>query len=328
LDGGGERGKNGRELPAPPYRRPHDMVQLAKQITESSKFQLLIVFLITLSGVLSGIESYLGPQADAPLIATLARIQDAILWIFVVEIALKILACGAQPWRYFANPWNLFDFLIVGVCLLPLDLRFSTVLRMARLVRTLRLITIVPRLQLLVSALLKSIPSLGYIGILLGLHFYMYAVMGTFLFGENDPLRFGSLHQSFLTLFQVLTLEGWNDVLATQYLGSNVTYDAAWAEVAGAARVPSAQPIVAALYFVSFIMLGTMIMLNLFTGVIITSMEEASNEAAEDKRKRHLEEQGFTTLRDELSLVSTRLKEISAQLDAIQLERPAAARLD
>jgi voltage-gated sodium channel len=300
------------------------MVQLAKRITESTKFQLLIIVLITVSGILSGVESYLGRDADPQVIALLARVQDVILWIFVVEIALKILACGSKPWLYFANPWNVFDFLIVAVCLMPLHLRFSTVLRMARLVRTLRLITIVPRLQLLVSALLKSIPSLGYIGILLGLHFYMYAVMGTFLFGVNDPLRFGSLHQSFLTLFQVLTLEGWNDVLATQFLGSDVTYDPAWATLAGDARVPSAQPLVAALYFVSFIMLGTMIMLNLFTGVIITSMEEASNEAAESERKRHLSKHGFTTLRDELALISARLRELSAQLDTVQLERQPA----
>jgi voltage-gated sodium channel len=299
------------------------MVTLAKKITGSTWFQLLIVGLILLSGILSGVESYVGDSGDSPLLRTLGSVQDLILWIFAIEIALKIIACGSRPWLYFASGWNVFDFLIVSVCLLPLDLRFSTVLRMARLVRTLRLITIVPRLQLLVSALLKSIPSLGYIGILLGLHFYMYAVMGTFLFGRNDPLRFGSLHESFLTLFQVLTLEGWNDVLATQYLGSDATYDDSWRTLTESIRISSAQPLIAAMYFVSFIMLGTMIMLNLFTGVIITSMEEASDEAAESSRKKHLKQQGFTTLRDELSLVSQRLRELSSQLEGIRLDESA-----
>ncbi len=294
------------------------MVALAQRITNSTSFQLVIIGLILLTGGLSGVESYLGEGGSPSVLHGISVVQDVILWAFVAEMLLKILACGRRPWQYFASGWNVFDFLIVAICLLPLDAQFSTVLRMARLVRTLRLVAILPRLQLLVGALLKSIPSLGYIGILLGLHFYMYAVIGTFLFRDNDPFRFGSLHESFLTLFQVLTLEGWNDVLATQYLGSDATYDDALKVIYAGVRVPSAQPLLAATYFVTFIMLGTMIMLNLFTGVIITSMEEASAEAAESTRKQHLEQRGFTTLRDELSLVSRQLKELSAQLEAIR----------
>jgi voltage-gated sodium channel len=304
------------------------MVETAKRITNSFPFQILIIAMIILAGVLSGVESYLGGPADATMIRAIDVTQRIILWAFVVEIALKILACGAQPWRYFMSGWNLFDFLIVAVCFMPIDAEFSAVLRMARLVRTLRLVAILPRLQLLVGAMLKSIPSLAYIGILLGLHFYIYAVVGTSLFGQNDPLRFGSLHESFLTLFQVLTLEGWNDILATQYLGSDLVYDEAMQALFADGRVSKAQPLLAAAYFVSFIMLGTMIMLNLFTGVIITSMEEATTEAAEEKRKQHLEHRGFTTLRDELSLASRRLKEISAQLEALETPpEPAPVRV-
>ena len=292
------------------------MVQFAQRITNSSFFQNLVIVLILITGILSGVETYLG--ADAASQRWLDLVQSVILGFFVVEIVLRVLAHGSRPWMYFTNGWNVFDFLIVLVCLLPLDAQFSSVLRMARLVRTLRLVTILPRLQLLVGALLKSIPSLGYIGILLGLHFYMYAVIGTFLFRDNDPLHFGSLHKSFLTLFQVLTLEGWNDLLGTQFLGSDVYYDDALKTMTEGLRHSEPQPLLAALYFVSFIMLGTMIMLNLFTGVIITSMEEATNEAAESKRKQHLAERGFTTLRDELSVISVKLKEISGQLDAIE----------
>jgi len=294
------------------------MVQFAQRVTNSPGFQYLIIALILLTGALSGVESYVGEEGNEPFLRTLATVQDMILWTFVGEIVLKILACGGRPWRYFMSGWNVFDFLIVLVCLLPIDAQFSAVLRMARLVRTLRLVAILPRLQLLVGALLKSIPSLGYIGILLGLHFYMYAVIGTFLFRENDPWHFGSLHESFLTLFQVLTLEGWNDILGTQYLGSDVFYDDTLKAMTEGVRHSSAQPVLAAAYFVTFIMLGTMIMLNLFTGVIITSMEEAAGEASESTRKKHLKERGFTTLRDELTLVSQQLKQLSAQLDALE----------
>jgi len=293
------------------------MIELAKRITQSSAFQLTIVGLILLTGTLSGVESYLLADGNETALTTIAVVQDLILWAFVAEMLVKILACGSRPWRYFASAWNVFDFLIVAVCLLPLEKQFTTVLRMARLLRTLRLVAILPRLQLLVAALLRSIPSLGYIGVLLGLHFYIYAVIGTFLFRANDPLHFGSLHESFLTLFQVLTLEGWNDILATQYLGSDLTWDEGMQALYAGTRVSSGQPVMAAAYFVTFIMLGTMIMLNLFTGVIITSMEEAANEAAASKRR--LKEQGVAPkLRDELSEVSRRLQELSAQLDSLR----------
>ena len=299
------------------------MVVVAKRITESPWFQHLILALILLSGSLSGVESYLRTDEYARAVGTIAKVQDGILWIFVVELLLKILACGRRPWQFFTNAWNLFDFLIVGLCVLPFEAQFTTVLRMARVARTLRLVSILPRLQLLVGALLKAIPSLGYIGVLLGIHFYMYAVIGTFLFGSNDPIHFGSLHETFLTLFQVLTLEGWNDVFATQYLGSEVMYDELLKALTAGVRVSAGQPVVSALYFVSFIMLGTMIMLNLFTGVIITSMEEASQETAESRRKRHLAQRGFTTLRDELSVVSRQLREISDQLEVIEVPEQA-----
>lgn len=294
------------------------MVHLFQRITGAAVFHRFILLLIIISGVLVGLESY--PDFDDSTSAgrLLIQIQDVILWIFVLEIAMKIAACGARPWRYFQQPWNVFDFVIIGICFLPLDAQYATVFRMARVVRTLRMVTLLPRLQVLIGALLKSIPSLGYVGILLALHFYMYAVTGTFLFRENDPVRFGSLQNSTLTLFQVLTLEGWNDIFGTAYHGSDFTYDDSWRALAGASRVSQAQPLVASIYFISFIMLGTMIMLNLFTGVIIGSMEEATNEAAEDTRQRHLRERGFLTLHDEMSLISQRLHEISGQLNALR----------
>ena len=300
------------------------MIQFAKRITENPTFQSFVIALILITGILSGIETYLGDRGDVPQL--LAIIQDVILGCFVVEILLRILAQGRRPWMYFANSWNLFDFLIVTVCVLPLGAQFSAVLRMVRLLRTLRLVTVLPRLQTLVGALLKSIPSLGYIGILLGLHFYMYGVLGTFLFRDNDPWRFGTLHETFLTLFQVLTLEGWNEVLGTQYLGSDIMYDDSLKAMTEGVRHSMPQPMIAAGYFVSFIMLGTMIMLNLFTGVIITSMEEVANETAEARRKANLELHGAVTLRDELALVSRTLKELSQQLEAIETPKDAPQR--
>jgi voltage-gated sodium channel len=289
----------------------------AKRLTTSPGFNHFILVLIVLSSVLVGIETYSVGTAIGSVVNLL---QDVILWIFVCEQVLKIAACGRRPWEYFREGWNLFDFTIVLICFLPLDAQFATVFRLARLLRTLRMVTILPRLQVLVGALLRSVPSLGYIGVLLGLHFYVYAVAGTFLFRHNDPIRFGSLHYSTLTLFQVLTLEGWNDVLATQYNGSDIEYSDPWKEISAGDRMSKAQPLVAAVYFVSFIMLGTMIMLNLFTGVIISSMEEAQAEQAEEVREEHLKKKGFLTLHDELALLSGQLHNLTVRIKGMELK--------
>lgn len=298
------------------------MVQYCRQLTTSASFGRFIIFLIVLSGLFAGAETYPAFSEGSPLGNLLQVAQNLILLVFFVEIVLKIIACGNKPWAFFLEPWNVFDCVILSVCLLPLNMHSASVVRMARILRALRMITVLPRLRLLVSALLKSIPSLGYIGVLLGLHFYIYSVVGTVTFGANDPIRFGSLHATASTLFQVLTLEGWNDVRDTQVLGSDVGYDDAWKVLSEGQRVSHARPLVSTIYFISFILLGTMIMLNLFTGVIITSMEEAQEEAKSGGTKAQLKERGFLTLHDELNQVSTQLQQIMEQMSTLQ-ERAA-----
>ncbi|HZN34709.1 MAG TPA: ion transporter [Pirellulaceae bacterium] len=300
------------------------MVEQLRRLTTSEGFNRFILAMIVLSGVLVGCQTYPAFDETTSIGRVVNLVQNIILWIFVGEIVLKIAACGNRPWEYFKRGWNLFDFTIVLICFLPLDARFATVFRLARLLRTLRMVTILPRLQVLVGALLKSIPSLGYIGILLGLHFYVYACAGTFVFGKNDPIRFGSLHTAMQTLFQVLTLEGWNDVLYTASYGSELQYSDEWKQLAEqkfpGKRLSTPQPAAAAIYFTSFILLGTMIMLNLFTGVIISSMEEAQDEQAEEVREEHMKKKGFLTLHDELNLLSKQLADLSSRIKGMELK--------
>lgn len=298
------------------------MVQFCHQLITSAPFARFIIFLIVLSGLLAGAETYPALNDETFWGNLLQVAQNIILVVFFIEIVLKIIACGDKPWTFFMQPWNVFDCVILSVCLLPLNLQSASVVRMARILRTLRMITVLPRLRLLVSALLKSIPSLGYIGVLLGLHFYIYSVVGTVTFGANDPIRFGSLHATASTLFQVLTLEGWNDVRDTQVLGSDIGYDDGWKVLSEGQRVSQPRPLVASIYFISFILLGTMIMLNLFTGVIITSMEEAQEEAKSGGPTDQLKERGFLTLHDELNQLSTQMRQIMEQMSVIQ-ERAA-----
>jgi voltage-gated sodium channel len=232
------------------------MVELARRLVQSRGFQNLILAAILGVAVVVGLETY--PAVTEEYGQVLRTLDWAILTLFAAELLLKILAHGSKPWEFFRNPWNVFDFVIVAVCFLPLNSHFVAVLRLVRILRVLRLVTVLPRLQVLVGALLRSIPSMGYVGMLLFIHFYIYAVMGTFLFGAKDPEHFGTLGVSLLTLFQVVTLEGWVEVMKTQMAAS-----------------PGYGP---PLYFISFIVVGGMIILNLFIGVIMTSMQESTAE--------------------------------------------------
>jgi voltage-gated sodium channel len=192
----------------------------------------------------------------------LLGLDKFILGVFIVEALLKLAAHGRQPWRYFADGWNVFDFLIIVVCLLPVVGPFAAVLRLARALRLLRLVSALPKLQLLVGALLKSLAAMGYVSLLLALLFYMYAVAGIQFFGKTDPANFGSFGSTFLTLFRLVTLDNWADIFNTQL-----------------AHAPA---IKVAIYFVTFIVFGTMIILNLFIGIIMNSMAEAHAEQASE----------------------------------------------
>ena len=243
-----------------------------RKIVESRIFKNSIISFIALSAVIMGAETYPGIRESHR--SLLGMLDKLIIAVFCIEIVLKILANGRKPWIYFKDPWNVFDFIIVAVCLVPAgDMHFFAVFRILRVLRLLRMITIFPKLRLIVSALLKSIPSMGYVIMLLSLLFYLYGVTGVFVFGTSDPVHFADLHHSLVTLFKVLTLEGWTDIM-DQHIFS-------YAE-------GSKQQIIALwpfFYFASFILLGAMIIMNLFIGVIMKSMEESQAELSGELKK-------------------------------------------
>ena len=269
-------------------------------IAQSAWFQRLILLTILIAGALVGVETY--PQFQH--FSVLHVLDRVVLFIFVIEIVVKMGAEGRQPWRYFRDPWNIFDFIIVAAGFLPVNAQFVTAFRLLRLLRVLKLVRSLPRLQILVDALLKSIPSMFYIGILLSLLFYLYAVTGTILFGANDPINFGELGVTLLSLFEIVTMEGWVDVMLIQQHGCDAPgfgYDDA---LMSYCTQPQAHYFIAPVYFVTFILIGTMVVMNLFIGVIINSMEESQ---AEEK---------------ELAMADRRLKEgrnMAMELDDMQV---------
>ena len=292
------------------------MVKILKRIAESSLFQNFIILVIILAGVVVGLETYHGfAQRHGHILHIL---NDVILAIFVAEILIKMGAEGKQPWRYFFDPWNVFDFLIVAACFLPIGSQYAMVLRLARLLRVLRLVRALPKLQILVGALLKSIPSIGYISLLLFLLFYLYAVTATFLFGGNDPLHFGSLQKSMLTLFGTVTLEGWVDLMYVQIFGCDKW---GYEGIAHMCTAPKGQPIVGPLFFVTFILIGTMIIMNLFIGVIMNGMDEARKEAEEEKAVHARETMPVIVgagLEENILTMQARLEELQERLEEVK----------
>ena len=272
------------------------MTHRIKQLVESKPFHHAIVAVIVLAGVVAGLET--SPAIMAQHGALLHGFDKVILGVFIVEALLKMAMHGRQPWRYFADGWNVFDFFIVVICLLPVGGPFAAVLRLARALRLLRLVSALPKLQLLVGALIKSLSAMGYVSLLLALLFYIYAVAGIHLFGAHDPKNFGSLPAAFLSLFRLVTLDNWADLFTGQ--------------------LPHVPGIKVAIYFVTFIVFGTMIILNLFIGIIMNSMSEMHAEIAERDRAQHERETGSATLEDELKSLEAELKAMQTRLTGLR----------
>ena len=254
------------------------MSKTFKKIAEASWFKTTVTLVILFAGVLVGIETY--SQFAEKHEGILGFLNNFVLFIFVIEIAVKMLAEGRKPWNYFKDGWNIFDFTIVAAAFMPFGGSSIAILRLLRLLRVLKLVKALPKLQMLVGALLKSIPSMGYVSILLMLLFYIYAVAGVFFFGANDPVHFNDLQTSMLSLFRIVTLEDWTDIMYINMFGcANYGYDSIM-DICVESKGTGA---LGALYFVSFVMIGTMIILNLFIGVIMTGMDEAKLEMETEK---------------------------------------------
>ncbi|MEM9079696.1 MAG: ion transporter [Verrucomicrobiota bacterium] len=293
------------------------MQATAHRIVESPLFQRFIIGVILFAGLLVGVETH-APTYER--YHTLLKTLDTlVLLIFIFEIILKMVALSPRPQDFFKDPWNVFDFVIVAVCLIPASGGFGPVLRLFRLLRVLRLLSAIPKLQLLVTALLKSLPSMLYVTLLLFLLFYVYAVAGVMFFAKNDPVHFGNIFDALLSLFRVVTLEDWTDVMYLQIYGSDVYegYNLSQQNLSThyPPLEPKAQPILATTYFVSFVLFGTMIMLNLVIGVIVNGMDDARVEAEIEALKKAEQALGNSdtslSLQNQITNLSQQITELS-----------------
>ncbi len=229
-----------------------------------------IIGVIVINAILLGMETSqtLMHQAGG-LITTLDMIC---LVIFVIELALKLFALGP---RFFRNGWNIFDFLIVGVSLMP-GAQSLSVLRALRIMRLLRVISAAPRLQRVVEGFITALPGMGSVFLLMAMIFYIGSVMATKLFAESFPQWFGSLGQSAYSLFQIMTLESWSMGIVRPVME---VYPYAWG------------------FFVPFIMMTTFAVVNLLVGLIVNSMQDAHG-AEESERTDAYRDEVLERLRD------------------------------
>lgn len=250
------------------------MKQFAKKIVESRKFEYFIVALILLNGVVLGLET--SPAITDAFGNWLVFANQFILAVFILEALLKIIAVAPRLRLYFGDGWNLFDFTVVVVSLIPATGEFAMIARLARLLRVARLVSTIPELRLIVTTLVRSIPSMGHVLMLMSIIFYIYAVAGFHLFHDHDPTHWRNLGISLLTLFRVVTLEDWTDVM---YKAMEM-HPATW------------------IYFVSFVVIGTFVVINLFIAVVLNNLEEAKQERLEALQKPPTKDEILKELRD------------------------------
>ncbi len=239
--------------PPTPLHLP-DMRELAERLTKARAFEFGIIGLIIANGVLLGLET--SPRILDHAGDWLHFGERFILWVFVAEAALKIFAVSPKVDRYFRDGWNLFDFTIVVLAFIPAVGTFAIVGRLARLARILRLVSALPELRLIVTTMVRSIPGMLNIVVLISIVAYIYAIIGYQMFHEHDPEHWRNLGISLLSLFRVITLEDWTDIMYT----AMELHPWAW------------------LYFVSFVVLASFVVINLFIAVVINNLNNVKEE--------------------------------------------------
>jgi voltage-gated sodium channel len=216
---------------------------------DSPRVQRFVVAVILINAIILGLET--SSDAMARWGGVLRLLDKLCLAVFLLEIAAKLVAYRGRFWR---SGWNVFDFLVVSIALTPGAGPWA-VLRSLRVLRILRLLTVVPSLRKVVAAFLHSIPGLAGVVAVMAIFFYTAGVLATRLFGGTHPEWFGSLGKSLYTLFQVMTLESWSMGIVRPVMESHPW---AWA------------------FFVPFIVVATFTILNLFIGIIVSTMQELS----------------------------------------------------
>jgi voltage-gated sodium channel len=260
-------------------------MQNLKSAVESTVFTTFIMALIILNAITLALET--SPTVMASIGPVLNVFDRIVLAIFVIELTLKLIV---YRWDFFRSGWNLFDSAIVTIALIPATGPL-TVLRALRVLRVLRLVSLLPQMRRVVEALGHALPGMASIGMLMGVMFFVGAVIATQLFGASHPAYFGTLGDSLFTLFAVMTLEGWADI---------------------AREVQATHP-QAYLFFVPFIVISVFAVLNLFIAVLTNSMQELHMQEIE--AEEDIAEAQLRLLMAELTALRAEVRDLRAALE-------------
>jgi voltage-gated sodium channel len=228
------------------------MIDKLRSLLAHPQFERFIVVLIVINAITLGLET--SPAARASIGPFLTFLDHAILAIFVIEVSARILV---HRGAFFRDPWSLFDLFVVAIALVPTTDSLS-VLRALRILRVLRLVTAVPSLRKVVGGLITALPGMGSIGLLLGIIFYVFAVIGTKLYGEAAPELFGSLGSSAYTLFQAMTFDDWSNGIVKPLTEKG--FASSW------------------FFVITFMVISAFMALNLFIGVVVTALDAVTDD--------------------------------------------------
>lgn len=233
-------------------------------------------------------------RVDANYGGLLHVIDKTVLTIFVLELSLKLYAYGLS---FFRSAWNLFDLFVVGVGLLPQTDSLSA-LRGLRVIRAMRLLSVVPQMRAVVQALLDALPGMGAVIVMLSIVYYVFAVMATIMYGDMFDVWFGTLGRSLYSLFQIMTLESWSMGIVRPVMAE---FPKAWA------------------FFVPFIIITAFSVLNLFIGLLVNTMQAAVEEEAEEEFERLRE-----LVKVETDQVDAHVQELQDEIRALRTDLLAA----
>jgi voltage-gated sodium channel len=259
---------------------------------------------ITLNAIVLGAETY--DSVEDRYGDVLHLLNDVFLGAFVVELAIRIVACWPRPGRFFASAWNVFDFVVIAASFLPGLRENATLLRLLRLARIVRAVRFLPDLRVVFAAVVRSVPGVSSLAVMTLLLVYLYGMVGWLIFHDHDPANFGNVGQAMVTMFVLLTLENLPSYIERGQELSDWTL----------------------LFYLSYVLVASFLIFNLFIGIVVNSMEEAR--AAEHRREREAERAAAAASEDPedgfVVGVEDRIDYLREALDALEDELQSRSR--
>jgi len=280
-------------------RMAREMVALCQRIVASRWFDPLMLGVIFLNAIVLGLGTYAAIDDDIGDQLNLAN--EIILGLFVVELAIRIGAYGRHPREFFRSGWNVFDFVIIAASFVPGVRENATLLRLVRLLRIVRAVRLLPDLRVLTVAVARSVPGVASLAVITLLLVYVYGMLGWVIFHDHDPANFGNVGQAMITMFVLLTLENLPTYIEAGQELSDWTI----------------------LFFVSYVLIASFLIFNLFIGIVINSMEEARTIELHRAERDVLDDDAANDEAAHAVILAERLRALKASVE--DLERELAA---